>query len=378
MKVRFLGYILMLIFCFVLISCSEDESEPEQEESTTRTILVYMVADNSLGVDGYDVSDLMEMKSTAVDGNLKDGRLIVYHLPKNGTPKLKEITRDGEIVLKEYDTDIKSVSASRMKQVISDTKSYAPALDYGLILWSHGSGWLETGINGPESVTQAFGDDKGYSMNITTLSEVLDGEQFGFIYFDCCYMASVEVVYELRNVTPYIIASVSEIPAYGMPYYENIPLLMDETPRLKDACVNTYDYYNSQSGEMRSCTISLIATEWLDELAKLTREIFTSGDGVNENYRPQKFMLGSNCYYFDFEDYMASIQNSDPLLIQKLEEVLNKAVSYKANTPYLWNVLKIDCHSGLSTYILNNESDATIKGYNRLQWWADVSSVQFK
>ena len=39
-----------------------------------------------------------------------------------------------------------------------------------------------------------------------------------FIMFDDCYMSSMEVAYDLKDVTDYIIASTSEVMAYGMPY----------------------------------------------------------------------------------------------------------------------------------------------------------------
>lgn len=39
-----------------------------------------------------------------------------------------------------------------------------------------------------------------------------------YILFDDCYMSSVEVAYELKEATRFLIASTSEMMAYGMPY----------------------------------------------------------------------------------------------------------------------------------------------------------------
>lgn len=39
-----------------------------------------------------------------------------------------------------------------------------------------------------------------------------------YILFDDCYMSSIEVAYELKDVTKYLIGSTSEMMAYGMPY----------------------------------------------------------------------------------------------------------------------------------------------------------------
>ncbi len=59
-------------------------------------------------------------------------------------------------------------------------------------------------------------------------------------------------------------------------------------------------------------------------------------------------------------------------------EALAKAVLYKANTPYMWNSLRLNAHCGLSTFIVNTESDADTKGYKQLKWWHDVVSYKFK
>ena len=46
----------------------------------------------------------------------------------------------------------------------------------------------------------------GVKMNISTLADILSkGPRFDYIYFDCCYMSSIETAYELRTVTDIIV-----------------------------------------------------------------------------------------------------------------------------------------------------------------------------
>ncbi len=381
-RFKYLIYIAVVFIGAIGLASCDDNNEVGGGDEASRTILVYMVANNSLGTAGFDNSDIEEMKVAASNRGFNGGRLLIYHAPRSGeAPQLKEVTATGEVVtLKEYSSAVSSVEASRMQQVIDDAKVIAPANDYGLILWSHANGWLQTGIedrsivNTPEPT--AFGEDAGKHMNVTTLAGILKDENFSFIYFDCCYMASVEVVYELRNTTPYIIASATEIPADGMPYSENLPCLFADTPDLRQACVNTYDYYNSRNDETRSCTISLIDTGHLDELASVTKAIYASGVTKPENYTPQKFMLESICYLYDFEHYIKAV-STDEGMTDRWSEALSKTVLYKANTPYMWNSLKIKAHCGLSTFIVDQESDADTKGYRQLQWWSDVVGAKF-
>lgn len=375
--------IISLIFACTFFSCSEDE--PENIVTANRTILVYMVAGNSLGTGNYDSADINEMLAASEMSTFNNGRLIIYHAPYGKNPSLKEIKGGKITILREYDQSSSSVEKQRMQEVIDDTKRLAPANDYGLILWSHANGWLQNGL--VEKVktsslydtqhtnnTLTFGEDQGKTMNITTLANILNDEKFSFIYFDCCYMGSIEVMYELRHTTPYIIASAPETPADGMPYEQNIPLLFANTPKLKEACITTYDYYNIQKGASRSCAISLIDTQHIDELAQATAAIYEQQPTLPSDFSPQKFTLDANCYYFDFEQYIKALCNDLPHLYDKWNESLNKVVVFKAATPYMWNRLKLEHHSGLSTYILNSSEYSAIKNYNQLQWWNDVAS----
>ena len=63
-----------------------------------------------------------------------------------------------------------------------------------------------------------------------------------------------------------------------------------------------------------------------------------------------------------------------PSLLNEWEKALEKVVLYKNQTPYMWNMLKIDHHCGLSTFILENSEYSNIKNYSQLQWWNDVAN----
>ena len=84
----------------------------------------------------------------------------------------------------------------------------------------------------------AFGFDKGQKMNLTTLARTLQGQNFGFVYFDCCYMGSVEVAYELRHA----------MPSNGMPYNRNIRCFFAPEADLLTAARNTFELYDGEFG----------------------------------------------------------------------------------------------------------------------------------
>lgn len=370
----------------MLAACESGEPdaptpEPPTPEKVSRTVLVYMVADNSLGSGRFDSADLAEMESAA--DKLGTARWVVYHdsYDSDKMPELRELTPDGWVTLRTYDHKEYSVQSSRMSKVIDDVKALAPADSYGLVLWSHAHGWLQNGMEETPAVTpRSFGDDRGHTMNITTLASVLDGCGFDYVYADCCYMASVEVAYELRYATRYFVASATELPSPGMPYDLNVEYLADGSrDALVRAASNTFGYYDALTGQSRTCTMSVIDTSGLDALAAATRDLYTTpGAAVADDYVPQRFMLDTRCYYYDFGDYVEAFGGVDAAVLSRWHDALGRCVIYSSNTPYIWDRVPLKAHCGLSTYILDTEEASATRNYNTLAWWNDVASHRFK
>lgn len=353
--------------------CSSHDDDPV-DTLPVRTVLVYMVANNSLGQYDFDKGDLEEMKEAAMKGQLGDSRWLVYYHPFGGEASLKELTADGEFTtLVEYTDSKLSVSRDRMSQVLADMRRLAPAKEYGLVLWSHASGWLENGVT--ESRQRSFGIDNGRYMNITTLAEVLNEMRFRFIYADCCYMACVEVAYQLRGCADYFVASAAELPAKGMDYSLNMALLTAPEPDLIGAARNTFNVYAPFNDERGNswCTMSVIYLPMMEALAEATNLIYRTGS-FPKNFEPQSFTSGYN-YYSDlgqFVEQTATIQN----LLTNWNMTMEQVVLYEASTPYITGAIPVRTHCGLTTFILNSQSDNTMRNYNQLDWYKDVACNQ--
>lgn len=376
--------LLPVILGFLVASCS-DRSEPEPPvPPTDRTVLVYMVAANNLGSHDYDRNDIEEMQEAALAGHFGNSRLLVYHCPYNGEVQLKEIKSDGSVsVLKTYPVSSNaSVTVERMRQVISDMKAVAPALDYGLVLWSHANGWLVDGVNESDQrsgVHYSYGVDGGKKMNISSLRDALTGAGFSFIYIDCCYMGGIEVMYDLRNVAKTAVASAAEVALPGMPYHLSLRYLMSPTPDPVQAARTTYEYYESQDTQFdRSCTIAVVDLTAVDALAAATRRVYAQAETpvpagyVKHPFSPEKRN------YFDFADYVEALAGSDTDLRDSWRSAFDKAVIYKAQTDYFQINVNLSVHCGLSTFIFEDESQTTTNGYYKTSWYADVASALIK
>ena len=136
------------------------------------------------------------------------------------------------IPLKEYDNPA-FTTVNGIAGVLNDAKSFAPARRYAMTIGCHGMGWIPVSSPASRSIgekeyweyegvplTRYFGGtEKEYQTDISTLSEGIAqaGIKMEYILFDDCYMSSIEVAYDLKEVADYLIACPTEIMAYGMP-----------------------------------------------------------------------------------------------------------------------------------------------------------------
>lgn len=391
-----------LLCALTIASCSDDkmtEKEPTDTRSP-RVVLVYMVAQNNLS--SYALSDRDEMKRAALNGDLGNSRLLVYYDTKNEDPVLEELVVNdlGEAEFKklaEYDDETLSVSCERLETVINDAKEMAPARKYGLIFWGHGTGYLQNGVEEPLPnplstpsmiAPLSYGCEtvgrKDYWMNVTSMARALKDKKIDWIYFDCCFMAGVEVAYELRDVTDYIVASVTEIPADGMPYHKTLKYLMTEEKQLGQAACATYDYYNAMTGSNRTCTMSVINTAGLDNLATVVKFIYGKAKTAPSGYVPQSYQTNYDhsrygWSYYDLKHYLSALAPTINVDLLNVDIAFSQVVTNAYATPMLWNEVALSNHSGLSTLIIEKADDPAIaaKGYNELQWWHDVVEQRF-
>lgn len=274
----------------MLASCSNEIPEQEEASFNGRTILVYLVANNSAtNLDRYLKTNILWMyQNMATDSD--SCRLLVYYRPSQNDgliaePSILEFISDGKghingrsalsteefsdvfgeaTVLRTYiETEgYNATDPEVMAQVFRDMQTAAPSNSYGLIFGSHASGWMPASA----TVSRAFGDDDGYSINIPELRDVLTNSfasgNLDFILLDACMMGSVEVAYELRNVADYCIASVMETPASGFPYQRMFHYLSDTDVDYQRICTAFTDYYQSGWG-----TCAAIDCSRLDNLA---------------------------------------------------------------------------------------------------------------
>ena len=181
--------------------------------------------------------------------------------------------------------------------------------------------------------TRYFGGTTSqYQTDITTLAEgIADaGIKMEYILFDDCYMSTIEVAYDLRYVTDYLIGSTCEIMAYGMPYSIIGKNLMGE-PNYQAICDGFYSFYSTYE-EMPCGTLGITNCAELDHLAAIMKEInnrYTFDPSKRNQLQPLDGYYP--VIFYDYGDYVAHLCD-DASLLEEFKEQLERAVPYKTHT----------------------------------------------
>ena len=363
-------HIIFVFTSFVFFaSCKPDEPDVAAQ----RVLLVYMVGDsNNLDGDCIDKTEAMMKGFQASPGN----KLLIY--TDNGfAPSLVEITNKNGTNIKRhvntYSDETNSADPAVLKKIIDEVKAKFPAQAYGLVLFSHGTGWLPKGTyKNPRTIFQ----DKEQEMELPDFADAIPDGMFDYIVIEACFMAGIEVAYELKDKTDYIVASSAEIvsPGFLYAYEHGMDYLFSSTPDLVKFTELAFDDLNRTHA---SATFSIIKTEGLDDLTAFVRGNCQWIEESVDFTRVQDFKgTGHYNLFFDFEDFYSQLL-PDEQLKNELSKLINNCLVEKMATEYLFgnyfNRFKINHHSGFTTYIPRSNLYNYLNGqYTGTKWYTAI------
>lgn len=341
-------------------ACVQEELSPQKIAPYRRTVLVYMGGDNNLSAE----TDA-KIAALSSEWNHSDCRLIIYQ-DKGGDPRLLEVTPKGIVTVQTYSGE-NAASGEVFRRTVRDMIARYPAESYGLVVFSHGTGWLPQGMySHPRSIISDGNDE----MEIADFAESLGECHFDFIIFEACLMAGVEVAWELRDKTDYIIASAAEIlsPGFTDIYAELRECLFSPHANFISFARTYYEHYNALKGFERSATISVIRTSGMQRLADALRPVLTNTKEV----APQQVgyydrSSGLTYLYSDVDDYLR-LKAETPEQYAVAKQAIEQVVTYHAATPYFLGT-KLTVHSGLSIYIPRGDYPQLNNYYKETGWY---------
>lgn len=355
------------MFAFLQAGCSEEMEEPE---SCRRTLLFYLGGDNNL-------SDEIEPRVNQIMATRfpSSVRVLIYADTWKDAPVLMEvITENGKNRLQVVHRYEENNSADPLvwASVLQEMEERYPSPSYGLVLFSHATGWLPEGSYNTAALRSVV-KDKNEEMELADFAYGIPDRMFDFIIFETCHMAGIEVAWELKDKTSFIIASSAEIvsPGFVPIYPQALPCLCEPEANLKRFIEIVAEDYKTRQGDYGSLTLSLIDTGGLEEVAASVKGCAWP---LPMDEDVQTFDRYGKNLFFDFYDAFSQSMTSQQAA--SLRMAVDRSVVYKVSTEQFMpssGGFDIVSHSGLTTYIPQKEYPNLNDTYKNLKWYKVLS-----
>ncbi len=415
---KFCSLIIATLFIVVGVSCSNGDSPDGPDVPVTpvgQTVFMFFPWSNSLLSDFRRTVE--DMQTIVAQRSMKDERIMVFMATSEREAVLFELKKqNGRCLtdtLRRY-SDRPFTSRQWLTSLFSEVITLAPASRYGMVVGCHGLAWVPVQgqrnarkrlgsqerideednlykeerldkegddlmhfeVQGPVTTRFIGGTYPETQIETTDLADAMADAGFHteYILFDACYMSSVEVAYELKDVTHYLIASPTEVLSYGFPYITMGKHLLG-TPNYKgivDSFISFYSSYNLPYG-----TVAVTDCTQLDALAAIAQQINaaaaeqinaadaepinaaaegklnTARSGKNVPNGVQIMDGYSPTLFYDL-GHLMSLKDAGTVLTAAFAEQLDKTVPYKGHTGQYFTALKdapvdIKHYSGLNT-----------------------------
>ena len=362
---KLLSAILIAIAVITMASCekADHSANPKPPVTAEKTIFVFMPYSGNSGSLYYNfLTNIGDMeRAIAENGGLGNTHLIVF-IAKNGNVcnliNITYLTTEGRTAL------------------LGQVKVYAPAKTYAMIVGCHGEGWLPS--NGKKSVATRFfgGTSPEYQIEIPDFAKSITnaGMKMQFILFDDCYLSTIEVAYDPRTVTDHVIASTSEVMAFGMPYQNIFKYLMQAQPDYKSVCTEFHDFYSKY--DMPYGAIGVTDCAYLDQMAALMKNInalHTIDDADIDKIQDLDADHFTPTVYYDFGDYVKHLCADDETSLTEFNTLLSQLVPYKACTEKIYSytgrkAIAVNAFSGMTTSD-PSKHERVVETKTQTAWW---------
>lgn len=372
-RVKSIFYCLIMLLSMAmssifLLSCSSGSSDDERGEDTPDVpqivddaVIMYLPWSGNSNQTGslYNafMNNISEIERAIVAQKSMSGyRLAAFVSTSPTQAVLVEVVYDKGVckrdTLMRYTSPVLNTSQG-IADILGDVKRNVKADNYSLIIGGHGMGWIPVKARQTIQTRYFGGTADAYRADITMLAQALEkiGMHTRYILFDNCYMANIEVAYDLRNVTDYIIASTSEIMARGLPYERMWRYLCGNTHNYNAACQEFISFYNTYSSPYGA--LAVIDCEEVDAMAQLMKAInatYTMPD--EETLEVQSLDGFSPPVFFDMGDYVTKLCD-DATLRNSFTEQLRHLVPCAVTTSELKSMydigkIKVSAFSGIT------------------------------
>lgn len=359
------GQALLAVVCSaLLVSCV---SESDEAVPVEQVLLVYLGGDNDLS---YESNEKLYAITNGYFGS-PNRRILLYQDTAEKETKLLEVKENGKMEVIETFLEENSADPAVLARVIRQSKQRYPEARFNLLLFSHASGWLPPGALANPRSSRSILNDKGDEMRLADFAAAIPDGMFDCIVFEACFMAGIEVAWELKEKTRYIAASSAEIVSPGFTTVYKTAIDELAAGNFIQFMEEAFRYFDKQTGYLNSATFSIIETKQLDALAEFVRTHRVSDREVDLSQIQFFDRTQGRHLFYDFGDYYAALLET-ALEKQQLQVLMDACIVWKASTSYFmsgYNGFPIIRHSGLTTYVAQARYPWLNAAYQELKWY---------
>ena len=352
--------LLILLATLFIVGCQEDVPAPYPvpKNLPNKTIFVYMpwsaARNNETGSLYNNFLQNIEDIEAAIEAEkgLGHNKLMVFIATSANHAALIEVKyaangRCQRDTLQHFDSHNMPAytTANGLASLLSKVKVEAPAKQYALIVGCHGTGWLFSEGKSRARTRYFGGSDHYFQTNIPTLAAAIEQAKMRmqFVMFDDCYMSNVEVAYEMRHATDYLIGCCSEIMAYGMPYKNIWKHLTQPKPNYKEVVNEFHNFYSNYKWPYGN--IGVTDCSKVEEVAARMKTInaATANNANPVDWEDIQRLDGyTKTTFFDMGDYVNKLCNTPETqsMAREMQTALAQLVPYKSYTPYIYTALE--------------------------------------
>ena len=368
--------LLILLATLFIVSCHDDVPAPYPipQGLPDKTIFVYMpwsAARNNEERSLYNnfLQNIKDIEAAIeAEKGLGRNKLMVFiatsansavlmevKYAANGTCQHDTLQRYEQHNMPAYTT------TNGLASIFNEVKAQAKAKQYALIVGCHGTGWLFSEGKSRARTRYFGGSDHYFQTNIPTLAAAIEQAKMRmqFVMFDDCYMSNIEVAYEMRHATNYLIGCCSEILAYGMPYKNIWKYLIQQKPNYQAVVNEFHKFYSNYQWPYGN--IGVTDCSKVDEVVARMKTINAAAANKANliDWEDVQRLDGyEKTIFFDMGDYVNKICTTPEtqVLARDLHTALAQLVPYKSTTPYIYtalgelnyNTIRVNAYSGIT------------------------------
>jgi len=368
--------LLILLATLFIVSCHDDVPAPYPipQGLPDKTIFVYMpwsAARNNEERSLYNnfLQNIKDIEAAIeAEKGLGRNKLMVFiatsansavlmevKYAANGTCQHDTLQRYEQHNMPAYTT------TNGLASIFNEVKAQAKAKQYALIVGCHGTGWLFSEGKSRARTRYFGGTDRYFQTNIPTLAAAIEQAKMPmqFVMFDDCYMSNIEVAYEMRHATNYLIGCCSEIMAYGMPYKNIWKYLIQQNPNYQAVVNEFHQFYSNYQWPYGN--IGVTDCSKVEEVVAHMKTI-NAATAKKANLIDWEDVQRLDGYektiFFDMGDYVNKLCTTPETqaLARDLHTALALLVPYKSTTPYIYtalgelnyNTIRVNAYSGIT------------------------------